>query len=139
MPDGRDLGQLPKAHLHLHLDGAMRRSTLPELAEAAGVAAPLPTAYGSFAAFTETITAAASCLRTPDDARRLVREVVEDAATAGAVWAEVSMWPGLFAGRLGDNGYRRSRAFAWDRIIDRLEVVYESLRPAKKEAALAAV
>jgi adenosine deaminase len=103
MPDDRDLAELPKAHLHLHLDGAMRRSTLVELAEAAGVAAPVPTGYGSFAAFTETITAAASCLRTPDDARRLVHEVVEDAARAGAVWVEVSMWPGLFAGRLGSD------------------------------------
>jgi adenosine deaminase len=51
MPDRRDLTALPKAHLHLHLDGAMRRSTLRELAGAAGVAAALPRGYGSFASF----------------------------------------------------------------------------------------
>lgn len=79
----------------------MRRSTLLELAGRAGVVAPLPSGYGSFAAFTDTITAAAACLRTPADAQRLVHEIVEDAALAGAVWVEPSMWPGLFGGRLG--------------------------------------
>ena len=104
MSNGRDLAALPKAHLHLHLDGSMRRSTLMDLADAAGITAVLPRGYGSFAAFTDTITAAASCLRTPEDARRLVHEIVEDAALAGAVWVEPSMWPGLFDGRLGADG-----------------------------------
>jgi adenosine deaminase len=49
MPAPRDLASLPKAHLHLHLDGAMRRSTLMELAAAAGLVAVLPSGYGSFA------------------------------------------------------------------------------------------
>ncbi|WP_433200525.1 hypothetical protein ACQP00_28930 [Dactylosporangium sp. CS-047395] len=66
---------LPKAHVHLHLDGAMRRSTLFELAGRAGLVATLPSGYGSFAAFTDTITAAARCLRTAADARRLVDEI----------------------------------------------------------------
>lgn len=47
----------------------MRRSTLRELAGRAGIVATLPSGYGSFAAFTETITGAAACLRTPADAR----------------------------------------------------------------------
>lgn len=81
----------------------MRRSTLRELAAAAGLAAPLPTSYGSFADFTDTITAAAGSLRTAEDARRLTTEIVEDAAADGAVWVEPSMWPGLFGGRLGSD------------------------------------
>jgi adenosine deaminase len=103
VPADRDLGSLPKAHLHLHLDAAMRRATFIELAGAAGIVAVLPRGYDSFAAFTEAITAAAACLRTPADTRRLVHEIVEDAARAGAVWVEPSMWPGLFGGRLGSD------------------------------------
>ncbi len=34
---------------------------------------------------------------------QVLNEIVEDARAAGAVWVEVSMWPGLFAGRLGSH------------------------------------
>lgn len=98
-----DFVALPKAHLHVHLDGAMRRSTLRQLACAAGIVATLPRGYGSFAAFTGTITAAAAWLRTPADAHRLVHEIVQDAARAGAMWVEPSMWPGLFGCDLGSD------------------------------------
>jgi adenosine deaminase len=81
----------------------MRRSTLAELAAKAGIEAPLPSSYGSFADFTDTITAAARSLQTPADATRLVTEIVADAEDAGAVWVEPSMWPGLFGGRLGSD------------------------------------
>jgi adenosine deaminase len=97
----RDLNALPKAHLHVHLDGALRRSTYHDLAAAAGLPAPLPVSYGSFADFTATITAAARSMRTHEDVHRVVREIVEDATAAGACWIEVSMWPGVFGGRIG--------------------------------------
>jgi adenosine deaminase len=97
----RNLRELPKAHLHLHVDGAMRAETLAELARKYGVEAPMPTSYGSFDAFTATITAAAGCLRTEADVRRLITEIVEDAAQQGVRWIEPSMWPGLLGGRLG--------------------------------------
>jgi adenosine deaminase len=35
-----DLSALPKAHLHLHLTGAMRHSTLVELAQVHGISLP---------------------------------------------------------------------------------------------------
>ena len=99
----RDLALLPKAHLHLHLDGSLRAATVAELAAKAGIEAPMPTGYGSFAAFSATISAAAACMRTTDDVVRVLDEIVEDASAAGAVWLEMSMWPGLFAGRLGSH------------------------------------
>ncbi len=102
-PVMRDLAPLPKAHLHIHLDGAMRPSTLRELAEAMGIAAPMPTAYGSFAAFMATITAAGQTLQTEQNLRRVVREIMEDSAAQGAVWVEPSMWPGMLGGRLGSD------------------------------------
>lgn len=98
----RSLPALPKAHLHLHLDGSLRRSTVEEIAREEGWAIPRPTGYGSFEHFTETIAVAAACLRNEADVRRAVREIVEDAEAAGVVWLELSVWPGLFENRLGD-------------------------------------
>ena len=92
----RDLAALPKAHLHLHLDGAIRPATLAELAGEDGMPIPPVSGYGSFAAFSDAIGAASQVLRTPEHLRRVVREVVEDAAADGAVWVEVSV-----GGRLG--------------------------------------
>src|SRR5258708_34236965 len=43
LTDGRtahDLAALPKAHLHLHLTGAMRHSTMVELSHVHGVSLP---------------------------------------------------------------------------------------------------
>jgi adenosine deaminase len=84
-----DLRGLPKAHLHVHLEGAMRRSTLSDLARHYDARLPSPpTTFGSFADFGALYFAAAGLLRSLDDLARLVGEVVEDAASAGAVWIE---------------------------------------------------
>jgi adenosine deaminase len=98
----RSLLDLPKAHLHLHLDGSLRRSTVEEIALEEGREVPRPKGYGSFEHFMDTIAAAAACLRDEADVRRAVREIIEDAKAAGVVWVELSVWPGLFQGRLGD-------------------------------------
>jgi adenosine deaminase len=99
----RDLKDLPKAHLHLHLDGSLRESTLNELCEQLGLEhPPLPKgSYESFGAFMDTIAACHDALSSPDSLRRIVYEVIDDAAADGAVWVEISLWPGLFGGRLG--------------------------------------
>ena len=98
----RSLVNLPKAHLHLHLDGSLRRSTVEEIAREQGREVPRSRGYGSFDHFMDVIVAAAACLRDENDVRRAVREIVEDARIAGAVWLELSVWPGLFGHRLGD-------------------------------------
>jgi adenosine deaminase len=97
----RDLRSLPKAHLHIHLDGAMRPSTLHELAARDGIQVPEMRHYGSFEAFGETIGAAAEVIKTEESVRRVVSEVVEDAQHDGVVWLELSVWPGFLRGRLG--------------------------------------
>ncbi len=57
----RPLVQLPKAHLHVHLEGAMRPSTLRELCERQGSAPPpIAVTYGSFADFQELYVAVAA-------------------------------------------------------------------------------
>jgi adenosine deaminase len=100
----RDLFELPKAHLHVHLEGAMRPETLADLAEHYQVPVPPIRGYGSFTAFAGQYQAATEVLRTETDLRRLVREVVEDAAAAGAVWVEPQFYPVRYAATLGGLG-----------------------------------
>lgn len=61
----------------------------------------------------------------------------DPAALAGGV-RRILNDPAL-AQRLGENGFRRSRSFAWDRIIDRLEIVYDGLLQPDRRAALTEV
>lgn len=119
----RDLALLPKAHLHLHLVGSMRPSTLADLARRNGVA--LPPALSSltcrvaspshayhgvppagddvrgFARFDAFYVAAKQQLTGLPDLRRLVHELAVDEAAGGARWVEVTANPGLYHGRFG--------------------------------------
>src|ERR1700744_5372465 len=114
-----DLSALPKAHLHLHLTGAMRHSTMIELARVHGVSLPpalteewpprLSTAdeRGWFR-FQRHYDTARSVLRTPDDMGRLVREIAEDERAEGSRWLELQADPSGFAARYG-GGYPVTR------------------------------
>ena len=87
----RDLRALPKAHLHIHLEGAMRRSTLDELADGYGIERPSDTRgqrFDNFGGFHDTYVAAVECVRTRDDLARLITEVTEDAEEHGVWWHE---------------------------------------------------
>src|ERR1700733_15992171 len=107
-----DLVALPKAHLHLHLTGAMRHSTMVELARAHGIALPpalteewppaLSTAdeRGWFR-FQRLYDVARSVLRTPEDLYRLVREIAEDERAEGAGGLELQAGPFGFAAVYG--------------------------------------
>jgi adenosine deaminase len=99
----RDLRALPKAHLHLHLEGAMRPDTLRELGEQHGIAIPDAREYGSFNHFLDLYAAACTVLKTPDDLARLVREVAEDAAASGATWIEPSIYLPRHRARFGSD------------------------------------
>ncbi len=107
-----DLSALPKAHLHLHLTGAMRHSTMIELARSHGISLPaalteewppqLSTAdeRGWFR-FQRLYDAARSVLRTPDDLYRLIREIAEDERSEGSGWLELQADPSGFAAMYG--------------------------------------
>jgi len=99
-----DLKGLPKAELHLHLEGSMRRSTLVELCHKYGLEVPIDTAHRSFddfSAFVSVYIAACSVIRSVADLQRLVLEVAEDAKSYGAVWLEVAPSFTFYADRLG--------------------------------------
>jgi len=107
-----NLSALPKAHLHLHLTGAMRHSTMVELAARHGISLPpalteewppqLSTAdeRGWFR-FQRLYDTARSVLRTPDDLQRLVREIAEDERAEGSGWLELQADPSGFAAMYG--------------------------------------
>jgi adenosine deaminase len=97
----RDLRTLPKGHLHVHLEGAMRPATLAELATDAGIPVPEIRGYGSFSAFSDTYVAACQVLISPEHFARLVYEVVEDSVLDGAVWVEPSFYAPHHRNRFG--------------------------------------
>ena len=108
----RPLDQLPKAHLHLHLTGAMRHSTLVDLARQHGVHLPSalveewpPTLSGAdergWFRFQRLYDTARSVLRTPADMRRLLTEIAEDERDEGSGWLEIQIDPSGYAARFG--------------------------------------
>ncbi len=90
----RDLTTLPKAELHIHLEGSMRRTTLISLCNKYNIPIPNDTRgkkFDDFSAFASVYIAACDCLRDESDLNRLVLEVAEDAAASGARWIEPAL------------------------------------------------
>ena len=96
-----DLKTLPKAHLHIHLEGGMRPSTLAELAEEHDMEVPVVSGFGSFSVFAAMYVAACDVLRRPADMVRLVDETADDAVAAGAVYIEPAIYLPHHRDRLG--------------------------------------
>jgi adenosine deaminase len=106
------LEALPKAHLHLHLTGGMRHTTLVDLAEQQGVSLPHglldpssvdldATGLRGWNKFQRLYDQARNLLRGPDEVRRIIAEIVEDQALAGVGWLELQVDPSTYAPRLG--------------------------------------
>ncbi len=106
----RDLATLPKAELHVHLEGAMRIATVRELADREGVPTPSGLVGGGwrFANFDDFIvqyTATCALLTELEDFRRIAYEFCEDEARNGVRYAEVVFSPSNHAPRLGDDWF----------------------------------
>jgi adenosine deaminase len=108
----RSLAALPKAHLHLHLTGAMRHATMVELADHHGVRLPSaltedwpPRLSGTdergWFRFQRLYDTARSVLRTPADVRRLLSETAQDERAEGSGWLEIQLDPDGYAARFG--------------------------------------
>jgi adenosine deaminase len=134
MPDAETLDprletfirRMPKAEIHLHLEGSVRPATLLELARRNGVTPPASDEAGlreffrfrDFPHFIEVYIAVCSCLRTPDDFATIVREVGEDAAAQNIRYLEIHFNPETNVRKRGLNfhqmlaGMNRGRAEA---------------------------
>ncbi|MGI5469453.1 adenosine deaminase [Streptomyces sp. CA-132043] len=134
MERARDLRLLPKAHLHLHFTGSMRSSTLLELAEKYGVHLPEALSGGEppklratdergWFRFQRLYDIARSCLRTPEDIQRLVREAAEEDVRDGSRWLEIQVDPTSYAPRLGG-------------LIPALEIILDAVAAASRETGL---
>ncbi|GLF97527.1 adenosine deaminase [Streptomyces yaizuensis] len=130
----RDVTRLPKAHLHLHFTGSMRPATLLELADKYGVHLPDALTSGrppklratderGWFRFQRLYDIARSCLRSPDDIRRLVREAAEEDLKDGSGWLEIQVDPTSYAPLLGG-------------LIPALEIILDAVESASRDTGL---
>jgi aminodeoxyfutalosine deaminase len=97
------LRAVPKAELHLHLEGAIQPATALELARHNGITLPAADeaglrawfAYRDFDHFIVVIRTVASCLRTAVDYERIVYELGATLASQHVRYAEVAISPSL--------------------------------------------
>jgi len=84
-----DLATLPKAEVHVHLEGTVRPTTLEELCNRTGLS--VPRAFSDLPSFIAVFSCAWATMTTPGDYGRLVREYCEDAVPAGVRYAELEL------------------------------------------------
>lgn len=87
------LRRIPKAELHLHLEGAVSSSTFAELAAKHGVELPVGDpaelyAYDTLGEFLGVYSIVSASIRTSDDFARITYECLERCAASGARYVE---------------------------------------------------
>ena len=106
MPERDRFIRLPKAELHVHLDGSLRPRTLLELAREAGVELPAHDPEGirralrvddarNLQEYLRRFALTVAVLQTPAALERVTREMVADAAADGVRYLEVRYCPAL--------------------------------------------
>ena len=132
-PGRRDLAALPKAHLHLHFTGAMRPTTMVDMARAQGVrlpphllhidAASMPADGRGWFRFQRAYDSARHLVRSEAAMRRLIREAAEDDAAEGSVRMEIQADPTSYAPYVGG-------------ITPALEIIIDEARLASRDTGV---
>jgi aminodeoxyfutalosine deaminase len=94
------VASLPKAELHLHLEGAIRPETAVELAARHGADISLEKVaaryrFSDFAGFIETFKWVTSLLRDPEDYAVITRNLLEELLRQNVVYAEITISAGV--------------------------------------------
>ena len=94
------VASLPKAELHLHLEGSIRSTTVCSITARHGVAVTEQEvrrryAYQNFVEFLETFKWVTSFLREPQDYARIMRDLAEHLLSQRVVYAEVTISVGV--------------------------------------------
>jgi adenosine deaminase len=100
--DRRSLRTLPKAHLHLHLDGSFPRPWVVELAARQGAEfVPPPDAFADTDEFFRRYLEVPALVGSLDDLATGCRALVESESAHGVVYMEPGVEPQLYSPRLG--------------------------------------
>jgi len=96
---------LPKAEIHLHLEGSIRPRTAVELAARHGETITLEEVgrryqYANFAGFIDAFKWVTSFLREPDDYRPIVKNLGEELIRQNVVYAEITISAGVMLRRM---------------------------------------
>jgi adenosine deaminase/aminodeoxyfutalosine deaminase len=99
------LDALPKAELHLHLEGSIRPETAVELAGRHDTRLTLDDviarySYTNFAGFIESFKWVTSFLREPDDYALITRKLLEELIRQRVVYAEITISAGVMLRRM---------------------------------------
>jgi aminodeoxyfutalosine deaminase len=102
---GTFLDALPKAELHLHLEGTIRPDTALELAARHGVELTAENVaaryrHKDFAGFIETFKWVTSLLRDPEDYALVTRRMCEELVRQKVVYAEITISTGVMLRRM---------------------------------------
>lgn len=97
------IDRMPKAELHIHIEGSVRPETVLDLGRQYGVSFPFTDRDGArewfrfrdFPHFIEVFIAIKSVLRTPDDYARITLELAEDAARQRIHYLELTFSPAI--------------------------------------------
>jgi aminodeoxyfutalosine deaminase len=150
----RDFSQLwtslPKAELHVHLEGSIAPSTMVELAARHGVALTVEEAAaryapGDFAQFIQSFIWVTSFLRVPEDYALIARRFAESMRRQNVLYAEVTLSIGIMFRRNQDPAanYAALREAAAEVPGVRLAWIFDAVRqwgaaPAMEVARIAA-
>src|SRR5580658_5773358 len=138
------LDALPKAELHLHLEGSIRPETAVELAERHGVTLTVAEVtarynYNNFAGFIEAFKWVTSFLRDPEDYALITRRLAEELLRQNVVYAEVTISAGVMVRRMQnvEANFEAIRETAQSVPFSRLRVawIFDAARQFGAEAA----